>query len=99
MKYDVISFGSATLDVFIKSPDLKVAKSNEVYTGQALIVPYGAKCEVEKLVVCSGGGGTNTAVGFSRLGLKQRLLPVAVGILPVSWFAKKLNKKKLMIRS
>lgn len=74
MKFDVISFGSAVLDVFIKSPDIQVEKSTKVYTGRALIAPYGAKCEAERLVICSGGGGTNTAVGFSRLGLKAAVV-------------------------
>lgn len=74
MKSDVMSFGSAVLDVFIKSPDLKVMQTNEVFTGEALVIPYGAKCEVEELVVCSGGGGTNTAVGFARLGLKTAVV-------------------------
>lgn len=70
MKYDTISFGSATLDVFVKSAELKLLKTSRVYTGEALIAPYGAKCEVDQLVMASGGGGTNTAVGFARLGLK-----------------------------
>lgn len=74
MKYDTISFGSATLDVFIKSPEIKVEESKRMFTGKALIAPYGAKCEVEELVICSGGGGTNTAVGFSRLGLKAAVV-------------------------
>lgn len=69
-KYDIISFGSATLDVFLKSPDLKVVKDKGVFTGEALVVPYGIKSEVSDLVIGSGGGGTNTAVGFARLGLK-----------------------------
>lgn len=72
--FEVISFGSAVLDVFIKSPDLKIIKTKEVYSGKALVAPYGAKCEVEELVVVSGGGGTNTAVGFSRLGLKAAVV-------------------------
>ena len=71
---DVISVGSAILDVLIKSSDLQLLKTKEVFTGEALAVPYGTKCEVEKLVICSGGGGTNTAVGFSRLGLKSAVL-------------------------
>lgn len=74
MKYDTISFGSATLDVFVKSPELKLLKTSRVYTGEALIAPYRAKCEVEKLVITSGGGGTNTAVGFARLGLKAAVV-------------------------
>lgn len=90
MKFDTISFGSATLDVFIKSPSLKVIESNEVETRQALIAPYGAKCEVERLVISSGGGGTNTAVGFSRLGLK------AAVVARCGWdFAGKIVRQKI----
>jgi ribokinase len=74
MNFDVISIGSATVDVFIKSGELKLLKTDQVFTGQALIAPYGAKCEVDHLVVQSGGGGTNTAVGFSRLGLRAAVL-------------------------
>jgi ribokinase len=74
MKYDIITFGSATLDVFLKSLDIKVIKSKEVFTGEGLILPYGVKSEVSDLVICSGGGGTNTAVGFARLGLKTALV-------------------------
>lgn len=70
MKFDTISFGSAVLDVFVTSPDLKVIKSDKFFTGEAIAAPYGVKAEVERLEICSGGGGTNTAVGFSRLGLK-----------------------------
>jgi len=72
--FDVISIGSAFLDVFIKSPDLKILKTDAVFTGTAIIAPYGAKAEVEELVLTTGGGGTNTAVGFSRLGLKASVL-------------------------
>lgn len=74
MKYDVLSFGSATLDVFLKSSDIKVIKSKEVFTGEALILPYGVKSEVSDLLICSGGGGTSTAVGFTRLGLKTAVV-------------------------
>ena len=74
MKYDVLSFGSATLDVFLKSSDIKVIKSKEVFTGKALILPYGVKSEVSDLLICSGGGGTNTTVGFTRLGLKTAVV-------------------------
>jgi len=74
MKYDIISFGSAILDVFIKSPDFKIVKSKDKFVGQTLSIPYGIKSEVEELVMTSGGGGTNTSVGFSRLGLKTAVV-------------------------
>jgi len=72
--FDVISFGSATLDVFIQSPALWLEKSTQVESGQALFLPYETKVEVKRLVLSSGGGGTNTAVGFARLGLKAAVV-------------------------
>lgn len=74
MKFDTISFGSAVLDAFVMAPDLKVIKSDQFFTGKAIAIPYGVKAEVERLEICSGGGGTNTAVGFSRLGLKAAVV-------------------------
>jgi len=74
MKYDIISFGSAVLDVFVKSSEIKIAKSHDFDTNQVLMVPYGAKCEVEKLLISSGGGGTNVAAGLARLGLKTAVV-------------------------
>lgn len=74
MKYDVISFGSAILDVSLKSPDIWIEKTKRLKSGLAIAAPYGEKCEIESLVFSSGGGGTNTAVGFSRLGLKAAVV-------------------------
>ena len=74
MKFDTVSFGSAVLDAFVISPDIKVIKSSEFFTKKAIAVPYGTKSEVERLIICSGGGGTNTAVGFARLGLKAAVV-------------------------
>jgi len=75
MKFDVISFGSAVLDVFLKSPDFQIVKSTKnVFVQSSLVIPYGIKSEVSDLVICSGGGGTNTAVGFARLGLKNAVV-------------------------
>jgi ribokinase len=74
MKFDTLSFGSAVLDVFLTSPEIKVIRSDKFFTDKAIAVPYGTKSEVERLVVCSGGGGTNTAVGFARLGLKSGIV-------------------------
>jgi 2-dehydro-3-deoxygluconokinase len=60
MKYDITAIGSAVMDVFLKSAEFK--------PGEPL--PVGGKLEVEELYLTTGGGGTNTATGFARLGLK-----------------------------
>jgi len=74
MKYDVVAFGSAVLDVFLKSPDFRLMKTKGAFTTQSLVIPYGIKSEVSDLVITPGGGGTNTAVGFARLGLKSAVV-------------------------
>ncbi len=72
--YDVISVGSATFDVFLRSKDFKLLKSKQFTTGVGICQAYGSKVEVEEMFLSSGGGGTNTAVGFSRLGLKTAVV-------------------------
>lgn len=68
--YDIITFGSATLDVFMKSKKLKVVESEEFKTKQGLCVPLGSKLHMEEVVLAMGGCGTNSAVTFGRQGLK-----------------------------
>jgi ribokinase len=68
--FDIISVGSATRDVFFSADDLKKFKMDEFPTGEAICMGYGSKIEMKKLVMTSGGGGTNAAVTFARQGLK-----------------------------
>ena len=65
--FDVISLGTATLDVFLRSPEMEIEKEKN---GKDICVRYGAKLEVNEIHFESGGGGTNTAVTFARQGLK-----------------------------
>ncbi len=62
MKFDVVTFGSAMMDAFVET-------NTEEERGH-LIIPYGCKQLMKSLFFEIGGGGTNTAVAFSRLGLK-----------------------------
>ncbi len=62
MKYDIITVGSAVMDVFL---DTDVHEH-----GKEICYPIGAKIKVKNLKFSTGGGGTNTAVAFSKLGLK-----------------------------
>ncbi len=70
MSFDIVSVGNATIDAFI-CVNGKVKKGN-------LILPVGSKQEVKSIFYATGGGATNTAVGFKRLGLKTGIL-AAVG--------------------
>src|SRR3989338_11271322 len=63
--YDVISVGSATVDAFINTGNQLFRKDHG-----NISVPFGSKIVIEDLKFSTGGGATNTAVGFSRMGLK-----------------------------
>lgn len=65
--FDVITVGSATVDTFINTGNQLFKKS---FFKTCVIVPFGTKIVIENLKFDIGGGGTNTAVAFSRLGLK-----------------------------
>ncbi|MGY4884646.1 MAG: carbohydrate kinase family protein [Nanobdellota archaeon] len=62
MKFDVVSFGSAVMDVFVHT-DISEKRGFMNY-------PIGEKILIKDLKFDVGGAGTNTAVAFSRLGLK-----------------------------
>lgn len=62
MAFDVVSFGSGVIDVFVAT-DVHERKKKISY-------PVGDKILINDLRFDVGGGGTNTAVAFSRLGLR-----------------------------
>ena len=68
---DVITIGSATMDVFVESDDANIVS---VYTknkkSEFMSYPYGAKVEITDFDSKVGGGGVNTAVNFANLGYK-----------------------------
>jgi len=60
--FDIITFGSAVVDVFVNTK-AKEIKNFVCYNA-------GSKILIKELRFDIGGGGTNTAVAFSRFGLK-----------------------------
>ncbi len=65
--FDVITFGSATLDVFVSYEKIGVSLKNK---RKGIFLPLGEKLEGEKIFFYSGGGGTNSAATFGNQGLK-----------------------------
>ncbi|MFH1174032.1 MAG: carbohydrate kinase family protein [archaeon] len=74
MQYDVISIGSATVDVFIKTAISDIIDPSEKRGDELLCYPLGEKILINHLEFQTGGGGTNTSVAFARLGLKTAYL-------------------------
>jgi sugar/nucleoside kinase (ribokinase family) len=74
--FDIITIGTATRDVFLKSALFKVLddprhlKRIGFPTGEAQCFALGGKIEIEKPIFTIGGGATNAAITFARQGLK-----------------------------
>jgi ribokinase len=68
---DVITVGSAALDVFVETGQKLFQKADK--RGH-IRVPFGSKILVKELRFSTGGGGTNTSVSLARLGLKVAYL-------------------------
>lgn len=69
-KFDVITIGSASKDVFLASDQIQIMKSSRFRTGAAECLSLGSKIEINDMFVSSGGGATNAAATFANLGYK-----------------------------
>lgn len=74
LQYDVVSVGSAVMDVLLRSSAFKVVDSKEFPGGVAICEAYDGKVEADAIEITSGGGGTNTAVSFARKGLRTAII-------------------------
>lgn len=75
MKYDVITIGGITEDIMFHTDDLQVLK-NSKKIGAAKLFAFEVGDKIlndEQVLYTFGGGGSNTAVGLARLGLKVAL--------------------------
>ena len=72
--YDIITFGSATQDVFMSSRELKVVEDEKFITKKGLCVPLGSKMHINDVFFTMGGCGANTAITFALQGLKNTCL-------------------------
>lgn len=69
--YDIITFGSATRDVNLKSKAFKSVKNDKDFvTGEGICLALGSKIDIDEINYTSGGGGTNVAATFAKQGFK-----------------------------
>ncbi|MFH1461015.1 MAG: carbohydrate kinase family protein [Patescibacteria group bacterium] len=74
MEYDIITFGSATHDIFLSSRKFQEIESDKFITKKGLCVPLGSKIFMDEVFFAMGGCGTNTAATFGRQGFKTAYL-------------------------
>jgi sugar/nucleoside kinase (ribokinase family) len=66
--FEIITFGSATWDIYLKMAKEQVIKSDKVPSGMAVGFDLGAKIDIEDMYFSFGGGGMNTAHTFKKQG-------------------------------
>lgn len=66
--FDIITFGSATKDIFLRSKENIVLADDKFPTGKGVCFSLGSKIKIDEVYLTSGGGGTNTAVTFAKQG-------------------------------
>lgn len=91
--YDIVSIGSATRDIFLGLDDFKKIESSDFVTGYGLCFPFGSKLEIKKIVMTSGGGGTNAAATFASQGLKTACIGVTGNDLNGQQIMDELNRR------
>ncbi|RMF14524.1 MAG: carbohydrate kinase family protein, partial [Gammaproteobacteria bacterium] len=74
MKYDIVTIGSATVDHFADTDSELIRIDTRSSHEELIAFPLGSKLLIRELKTTTGGGGTNTAVAFSRLGLRTAFL-------------------------
>ncbi len=68
--FDVITFGSACWDVFLKLNKISGRKNKELVSGKGICFNLGSKIDIDDIFFASGGGGTNAAATFARQGFR-----------------------------
>jgi len=75
MKYDILTIGGVMRDIiFLTTEGLVVENPKDVLRQRLIGFELGAKIYVKKVYFEPGGGASNTAVGFSKLGLKTAIM-------------------------
>lgn len=67
--FDIITIGSITRDNFLEA-DFKIGKWPKAPSGQALILPFGEKLEIDRVYSTMGGNSANAGVTFARQGFR-----------------------------
>ncbi|MFH1401717.1 MAG: carbohydrate kinase family protein [Parcubacteria group bacterium] len=69
--YDIITFGSATQDIYFTSKKFLPVYGKKFITGEGVCLNLGSKTEIDSVFFFSGGGGTNTAATFAKQGFQS----------------------------
>lgn len=77
-KYDVVTIGDASEDIFVRPKDLRIVRDSKFVTGRGASFELGEKILLEDVEYEVGGSACNNAVAFSRQGYSTAAI-VAIG--------------------
>lgn len=77
-KYDIVTIGDSSEDIFIGLKDLKSEKSFQFTSGRSISFELGEKIPINNVQYEIGGTACNTSVGFARLNYRSAIIS-AVG--------------------
>ncbi len=66
--FDVITFGSATKDIFLRPKENNIVNGDQFSSGSGVCFSLGSKIRTDEIYFTSGGGGTNAAATFAKQG-------------------------------
>ena len=94
MKFDILTFGSVSLDVLIESEKLIVEESKKPHVAEVHI-ELGEKIRIKNVEFSVGGGGSNSAATFAKQGFKVAFLGKIGNDLFGKEIIKDLKKRKI----
>jgi fructokinase len=68
MKYDIVTLGDCSEDIFVRPHESLIERSRHFSSGQAVSFELGEKINLDAVEYQIGGSAGNTAVAFSRMG-------------------------------
>lgn len=77
-KYDIVTIGDASEDIFVRPKDMTIVRDSRFVTGMSASFELGEKIELEDVEYQVGGSACNNAVAFSRQGFKTAAI-IALG--------------------
>lgn len=77
MKFDILTFGSITLDILLRLQAGQSITLSEFQNEASMTLPLGDKIPVEDALMLCGGCASNSATGFTKLGFST----AAVGVI------------------
>ena len=95
---EIITFGSASRDVFMEPEDISIVKSRKFVSKEGICFNLGSKIGIKNIYFNSGGGGTNTAATFANQGFKTAFVGTIGSDLAGEEVIKDLAERKINLK-